>query len=44
MDSANGAEQATERFVAPVATVLENENGYRLQVEMPGVSKENLEI
>ncbi|MDQ6809855.1 MAG: Hsp20/alpha crystallin family protein [Verrucomicrobiota bacterium] len=40
----SSAEQAAERFVAPPATVLENENGYRLQVEMPGVSKENLEI
>lgn len=38
------SEQATERFIAPVATVLENEDGYALQVEMPGVNKKNLEI
>ncbi len=35
---------ATEQFVAPVATVLENANGYLLQVEMPGVNKEGLEM
>ena len=33
-----------EQFVAPVASVLENGDGYMLQVEMPGVSKEGLEI
>ena len=36
--------QATEQFVAPVATVLENGDGYTLQVEMPGVNKEGLEM
>ena len=41
--SANGR-QATEQFVAPMATVLENEDGYTLQVEMPGVNKEGLEM
>jgi len=41
--SANGR-QPTEQFVAPVATVLENEDGYTLQVEMPGVNKEGLEM
>jgi HSP20 family protein len=39
----NGHQQ-TEQFVAPVATVLENEDGYTLQVEMPGVNKEGLEM
>ena len=34
----------TEQFVAPAASVLENENGYLLEVEMPGVNKEGLEI
>jgi HSP20 family protein len=33
-----------EPFVAPAASVLENEEGYLLQVEMPGVNKEGLEI
>jgi HSP20 family protein len=36
--------QTTEPFVAPAASVLENEDGYQLQVEMPGVNKEGLEI
>jgi len=41
--SANG-ERAPEQFIAPAATVLENADGYSLEVEMPGVSKENLEM
>ncbi len=36
--------ETTEKFVAPPATVLQNKDGYTLQVEMPGVSKENLEM
>ena len=34
----------TEHFVAPTASVLEHGDGYQLQVEMPGVNKEGLEI
>ena len=30
--------------MSPPATVLENADGYTLEVEMPGVSKENLEM
>ena len=41
--SSNG-ERAEEQFVAPAATVLENADGYTLEVEMPGVSKETLEM
>lgn len=41
--STNG-ERQTEQFVAPAATVLENADGYTLEVEMPGVSKESLEM
>jgi HSP20 family protein len=41
--SSNG-ELAAEQFIAPPATVLENADGYTLEVEMPGVSKENLEM
>ena len=37
-----GSERA--QFVAPTASVLENNDGYTLQVEMPGVNKEGLEI
>lgn len=40
----NGERQAAEKFVAPASTVLENADGYTLEVEMPGVSKENLEM
>ena len=46
-NSVNGngnAQQPQERFVAPMATVLENGDGYTLQVEMPGVNKEGLEM
>ena len=42
--TSNGNLQATEQFVAPAATVLESADGYTLEVEMPGVSKENLEM
>ena len=41
--SSNG-ERAEEQFIAPAATVLENADGYTLEVEMPGVSKETLEM
>ena len=33
-----------EQFVAPSASMLEEGDGYVLQVEMPGVNKEGLEI
>jgi HSP20 family protein len=42
--SSNGDQQATEQFIVPAATVLENTDGYTLEVEMPGVNKENLEM
>jgi HSP20 family protein len=42
--SSNGDRQATEQFITPAATVLENTDGYTLEVEMPGLSKENLEM
>ena len=34
----------SEQFIAPAASVTENGDGYTLQVEMPGVNKEGLEI
>ena len=40
----NDQRQETEQFITPAATVLENADGYTLEVEMPGVSKENLEM
>jgi HSP20 family protein len=36
--------RASEQFVAPTASVTEDSDGYTLQVEMPGVNKEGLEI
>ena len=42
--SSNGDRQTSEQFLAPAATVLENTDGYTLEVEMPGVTKENLEM
>ena len=42
--NASNGERAAEQFIAPAATVLENGDGYTLEVEMPGVSKENLEM
>jgi len=42
--NASNGERAAEQFIAPAATVLENADGYTLEVEMPGVSKENLEM
>jgi HSP20 family protein len=41
--TSNG-ERTEEQFLAPAATVLENADGYTLEVEMPGVSKETLEM
>jgi HSP20 family protein len=34
----------TEPFVAPMASVTEENDGYTLRVEMPGVNKEGLEL
>jgi len=42
--SAANGERAAEQFIAPPATVLENADGYTLEVEMPGVNKETLEM
>src|SRR5689334_19220797 len=33
-----------EQFVSPAASVMEDQNGYTLRAEMPGVNKEGLEI
>lgn len=34
----------TEQFIAPMASVIEQNDGYTLRVEMPGVNKEGLEL
>jgi HSP20 family protein len=43
-DERNNERAQREQFVAPSASVVENNDGYTLQVEMPGVNKEGLEI
>lgn len=43
-DDRSNASAQREQFAAPSASVLENNDGYTLQVEMPGVNKEGLEI
>lgn len=43
-ENRNGEHAQREQFVAPVSSVLEDNDGYTLQVEMPGVNKEGLEI
>ena len=40
----NGDRTQVERYVAPASSVIEDGDGYTLQVEMPGVNKEGLEI
>jgi HSP20 family protein len=43
-ENRNDERAQTEQFVAPVSSVIEDGDGYMLQVEMPGVNKEGLEI
>jgi HSP20 family protein len=42
--SRNSERSQMEQFIAPVSGVIEDGDGYMLQVEMPGVNKEGLEI
>jgi len=43
-ENRTNGQQAQEQFVAPMATFTENGDGYTLNVEMPGVNKEGLEM
>ena len=44
-DNRNGSAAApSEQFVMPPATLREDGDGYRLEIDMPGVNKEGLEI
>ena len=43
-ENRNGERAQREQFVAPVSSLVEDGDGYTLQVDMPGVSKEGLEI
>ena len=38
------ATRESERFITPPASVSETADGYMLELEMPGVSKDGLEI
>jgi HSP20 family protein len=43
-ENRNGDRAPTEQFVAPPASVMEAGDGYTLEVEIPGVNKDGLDI
>ena len=43
-ENRDGDRAQAEQFVAPPASVIEAGDGYTLEVEMPGVDKEGLDI
>jgi HSP20 family protein len=43
-ENRNGERAQHEQFLAPISSLVEDGEGYTLQVEMPGVNKEGLEI
>lgn len=43
-ENRNGERVQREQFIAPASSVIEDTARYTLQVEMPGVNKEGLEI
>ena len=43
-ENRNSDRAQAEQFVAPPSRVIESGDGYRLEVEMPGVNKEGLDI
>jgi HSP20 family protein len=43
-ENREGDREQTEQFVAPPASVIEAGDGYMLEVEMPGVTKDGLDI
>src|SRR5438034_3345196 len=43
-ENRNASQQRSEQFVTPAASVIEDGDAYLLNVEMPGVNKEGLEI
>ena len=43
-ENRNADQQRSEQFITPVASVVEGADAYMLNVEMPGVNKEGLEI
>src|SRR5205814_8932446 len=43
-ENRNANQQRSEQFVTPAASVIEDGDAYLLNVEMPGVNKEGLDI
>ena len=43
-ENRDGDRTQTEQFAVPSASVIEGADGYTLEVEMPGVNKEGLEV
>jgi len=43
-ENRNADQQRSEQFITPAASVVEGDGAYILNVEMPGVNKEGLEI
>jgi HSP20 family protein len=43
-ENRNSERTRKEQFIAPMASVIEDKDGYTLEVEMPGVNKAGLEI
>jgi len=43
-ENRDGDRAQAEQFVAPPASVIEAGDGYKLEIEMPGVNKEGLEV
>ena len=43
-ENRDGDRGQTEQFVVPSSSVVEATDGYRLEVEMPGVNKDGLEV
>ena len=43
-DSTAAGRRDSEQFITPAASVMETADGYTLELEMPGVNKDGLEI
>ena len=43
-ETRGGDRAQTEQFIAPPASVTESAEGYMLEIEMPGVKKDGLDI
>jgi HSP20 family protein len=43
-ENRNADQKRSEQLITPVASVVEGDDAYMLNVEMPGVNKEGLEI